>query len=111
MTYYTEISFGKRLRIIFLLVLSLFSTASPILPDRIEPGNRQLLKSLVYENDNHEVGKTGFELTAARKYSNKARQQGPGAFVLQTTSFGKPAARFEWLRPVYYIFLHRLTPF
>ncbi|WP_343703624.1 hypothetical protein [Chitinophaga sp.] len=110
MNDFKDISFRKRLRILFLLVLSLFSTASPILPDSIKPGNRSLLESLVYENDSHEVGKTGYEVTAVRKAKAIARklcaETAGGETVVPGRTLYAP-----WLRPESYRFLYRLHPF
>ncbi|WP_119079714.1 hypothetical protein [Chitinophaga alhagiae] len=110
MNNFIDISLNKRLRIIFLLVLSLFSTASPILPDSIRPGNRPILESLVYENDGHEVGKTGFEVTAMRKakaIARRLREQTAGGEISPLGT----ALYAAWLRPESYSFLYRLHLF
>ena len=110
MNNFLDISFGKRLRIIFLLVLSLFSTASPILPDSIKPGARHFLESLVYESDSHEVGKTGFEVTAVRKARGVARKL-EAAIACSEKLLFCPTQYLPWLRPESYSFIYRLHLF
>ncbi|WP_343307868.1 hypothetical protein AAHN97_12025 [Chitinophaga niabensis] len=112
LNYAPDISFKGRFRIILLLVLSLCSCVSYILPSG--PGQGYLQESPLYENENQEACKLslGIETTVKNKRTFN-KQQFPRVYntVTHNNNNHKYFRLASWMRPAYYIFLYRFSLF
>ncbi|MRG44187.1 hypothetical protein GFS24_03630 [Chitinophaga sp. SYP-B3965] len=112
LNYAPEISFKGRFRIILLLVLSLCSCASYILPS--SPGQGYLQESLLYENENPEACKLSLGIeTAVRNKRIFSKQQFVRVFntVIHNNNSHQYFRLAPWIRPAYYTFLYRFSLF
>ncbi|RPD41172.1 hypothetical protein [Chitinophaga barathri] len=110
--YASDISFKGRLRIILLLVLSLVSCVSYILPDNIHQG--YIHESLLNENESPEACKVSLGIEAAVKNKRAFSKKQPlyTAITAVYSTNGHEYARLaSWIRPAYYIFLYRFSLF
>jgi len=106
LNYAPDITFKGRFRIILLLVLSLCSCVSYILPSGLQQGY-----SLLYENENPEACKVSLGIeTSVRNKRTFSKQQ----FVRVCNTVNHINEYFHlasWIRPAYYTFLYRFHLF
>ncbi|SIN83522.1 hypothetical protein [Chitinophaga niabensis] len=109
LNYAPDISFKGRFRIILLLVLSLCSCISYILPSG--PGQGYFQESLLYENENPEACKLSLGIETSVKNKRTFSKQQFAGICNTVTHSDEYFHLASWIRPAYYNFLHRFSLF